>query len=375
MAPNIGSKVILDRSGLDRLIADLRGRGYRVIGPVLADSAVIYDEIQSAADLPAGCRDDSEAGTYRLDQTGEPWLFGYTLGVQGWKRHLYPPRQRLFRAERGERGFRLLDDQEVEAPLALLGVRACELAAIQVLDGVFDHEGFTEPGYLRRRQNAFIVAVECGHAAATCFCASADTGPAVGQGYDLRLNEIAGQGNWLFVAEAGSEKGLAVLAELPSRPASPDQIAAAAAQPQQAASQQSRQLKDDAARVLAVSTESPYWDKVAERCLTCGNCTMVCPTCFCTSVEDVTDLAGDIAERWRRWDSCFTLDYSYIHGGNVRSKAASRYRQWITHKLATWHHQFGRSGCVGCGRCIAWCPVGIDITAEVRALADAERGR
>jgi Fe-S-cluster-containing hydrogenase component 2 len=118
--------------------------------------------------------------------------------------------------------------------------------------------------------------------------------------------------------------------------------------------------------------EHPRWDNVATRCLTCANCTMVCPTCFCTTVEDVTDLSGDHAERWRKWDSCFTMDFSYIHGGSVRATPKSRYRQWLTHKLATWFDQFGSSGCVGCGRCITWCPVAIDLTEEVRAIRDSE---
>ncbi|MBF0393567.1 MAG: 4Fe-4S dicluster domain-containing protein, partial [Alphaproteobacteria bacterium] len=121
--------------------------------------------------------------------------------------------------------------------------------------------------------------------------------------------------------------------------------------------------------------EHPRWDEVAKRCLTCGNCTMVCPTCFCTTVDDVTDLGGTRTERVRSWDSCFTLDFSYIHGGSVRNEGSSRYRQWITHKLSSWHDQFGSSGCVGCGRCITWCPVGIDITEEVGAIRASEEGR
>ena len=122
--------------------------------------------------------------------------------------------------------------------------------------------------------------------------------------------------------------------------------------------------------LLYQNFEHPRWDNVAGRCLTCANCTMVCPTCFCTTVEDVTDVTGDHAERWRRWDSCFTQSFSYIHGGSVRTSAKSRYRQWMTHKLASWIDQFGSSGCVGCGRCITWCPVGIDITEEVRAIRE-----
>ncbi len=375
MVPGIGTKVVFERNELDRLITALRERQYRVVGPTVGEGAILYEEMTSSADLPAGWTDSSQPATYRLNRARNGRVFGYTLAAQSWKRHLYPPRQRLFRAERAGRGFRLSGGGGDEAPMAFIGVRACEMAAMQVHDRVFTQDGFTEPGYVRRRQAAFVVAVECAHAGATCFCASTGTGPAVGPGYDILLNEILDAGRHVFVATAGSEKGGEILAGLSCRAPAAAELSAAAAQPASAAAEQQRRMSADAAGVLSRSAESPHWDNVAGRCLTCGNCTMVCPTCFCTSVEDVTDLSGDIAERWRNWDSCFTIDYSYIHGGSVRQSGASRYRQWITHKLASWQQQFGTSGCVGCGRCITWCPVGIDITAEVRALEDREQGR
>lgn len=133
-----------------------------------------------------------------------------------------------------------------------------------------------------------------------------------------------------------------------------------------------RTLDTDGIRdLLFDNLDHPRWDEVASRCLACTNCTLVCPTCFCSTVEDTTDLTGGVAERWQTWDSCFTMDFSYIHGGSVRKTHRARYRQWLTHKLASWIDQFGTSGCVGCGRCITWCPVGIDLTEEVRALRES----
>jgi len=124
----------------------------------------------------------------------------------------------------------------------------------------------------------------------------------------------------------------------------------------------------DLPELLLDNLDHPQWDEVAERCLSCTNCTMVCPTCFCSDVQDVSSLTGEENERVRVWDSCFNPDFSHVHGGNLRPNIRARYRQWLTHKLGAWHGQFGMSGCVGCGRCITWCPVGIDLTAEVAAI-------
>lgn len=366
-----GSPAVLDRDGLGQLIAALRAKGYRVVGPRAADGAIVYDDIDGVDDLPAGLGDESEGGHYRLRKRSDDALFGYTLGAQGWKRFLYPPRQRLFAAHRQGGSFAVEADAAEEAPLAFLGARACELAAIAVQARVFGDKTFPDPGYQRRLAAAFVVAVECGAAAPTCFCASAGTGPEVTAGHDIRLLELKGQ---RFLADAGSDRGRDLLATLPlSEPTAADLKAVTAAR-KAARAGQGRSLDGDTARALQTLPDHPRWDEVAARCLSCGNCTMVCPTCFCTTVEDVTDLSGDHAERWRKWDSCFSVEFSYIHGGSVRTEAKSRYRQWITHKLSTWHDQFGSAGCVGCGRCITWCPVGIDITAEVAAIAATRKG-
>jgi ferredoxin len=223
--------------------------------------------------------------------------------------------------------------------------------------------------YEARRRDAFIVAVNCGKAGGTCFCVSMGTGPRADSGFDLALTELYEGGEHRFLVEVGSTRGGDVLEELPHREAEEEDEAAARAVVERTAESMGRSLDtDDIKGLLYGNLEHPRWDEVSERCLTCGNCTMVCPTCFCSTVEDVTDLAGTEAERTRVWDSCFTLDHSYMHGGSVRNSGRTRYRQWMTHKLASWIDQFGSSGCVGCGRCITWCPVAIDITEEAAAI-------
>jgi sulfhydrogenase subunit beta (sulfur reductase) len=362
---------VLTAAHLPTLIDALRQRGYRIVGPRVRDQAIVYDDIEDVADLPRGWTDEQEAGRYRLVRRDDEALFGYAVGPHSWKAFLHPPVQPLWKARREGEEVTVTPEPLPAERFAFFGMRACELKAIDIQDRVFLGGQYIDPRYRARRESAFFVAVNCAVAGGTCFCVSMNAGPKVEAGYDLVLTEIAEGGEHRFVAEAGSPAGEEVLAELPQRIATEDDLAAAEAVVQRTAASMGRQMRsDDLHDLLLANLEHPRWDEVADRCLTCGNCTMVCPTCFCTSVEDASDLAGMETSRSSRWDSCFTLDFSHLVGGSVRTSARSRYRQWMTHKLATWADQFGSSGCVGCGRCISWCPVGIDITEEVRAIRE-----
>lgn len=354
--------VWLSRAGLDQLITKLRAQGYEVIGPRLGEGAIVYDTLQGVADLPAGWTEEQEAGSYRLRRREDDALFGYNLGPQSWKKFLHPPALRIFAAERNDGAFRIVPPAEQPPRLAFLGVRACELAAIAVLDRVLLQDAYVEPNYAARRRDLVVIAVQCTRAAPTCFCPSMGTGPAASGGFDVALTEL-GEG---FVAQAGSERGAELLGSVEHSPADPDLVRRAEEAVAAAAAQIVRCVETgDLPERLRSSLESPHWDDVARRCLACGNCTMVCPTCFCTTVEDSSTVPGDRAERWRKWDSCFTESFSYIHGGSVRTSVRARYRQWLTHKLSWWVDQFDMFGCVGCGRCITWCPAKIDLTEEV----------
>ncbi len=370
--------------GLGDLYRVLVADGYHVIGPAVQDGAIVLRELSSVAELPFGWGVELEPGGYRLRRRDDDAAFGHAAGPQSWKRFLHPPRERLWSAGRTVDGFEVTEDAEETPRYAFLGVRPCDLRAIEIQDRVLGQPGSR---YARRREAAFVVAVSCTEPGETCFCASMGTGPGARSGYDLALTELvptlvpielADDADHRFLVEAGSPRGAAVLGRVPSQEAAAADVREARSAVAAAAGRMGRQMDTGGLReLMAGSHGAARWDDVAARCLTCGNCTLACPTCFCTSVEDSTDLTGEVAERWERWDSCFDLDFSYLHGGSVRTSATSRYRQWLTHKLGTWHDQFGSSGCVGCGRCIVWCPAGIDLTAEVKALrderADAER--
>jgi len=365
---------VIGRQALDRMLNALVRRGYRPVGPTVRDGAIVYDTIHTTDDLPVGWTDEQEGGVYRLKRRPDAALFGYTVGPHSWKRFLHPPTRRLWRSERQGGAVRFLPDEEPATRYAFIGVRACELRAIAVQDRVLIGGDSVDESYRDRRNGLFIVAVNCGQAGKTCFCVSMQAGPKATGGFDLALTEVLEGERHLFVVEEGSDEGRELLGELEARPADEADVAAADRIVAETARRMGRTMETTGLKELLYRNyEHSRWDDVAARCLTCGNCTMVCPTCFCTTVEEVTDLSGDHAERWQKWDSCFTIDFSYIHGGSVRTSSKSRYRQWLTHKLATWQDQFGSSGCVGCGRCITWCPVGIDITEEVRAIRESEK--
>jgi ferredoxin len=363
--PTLGGHAVIPKPALQQVFDALRADGYTLIGPTVGDGAIVYDEIASTTDLPVGWTDEQGPGRYRLRRRGDGRYFGFVVGPHSLKRFLFPPRIKLFSTRRTAEGFEVLPDGDAAQRFAFIGVRGCELAAVTVQDRVFLEGEAADPGYRARREPAFIMAVNCVEPGGTCFCASMKTGPRCGAGYDLALTEL----DEIFLFEIGSELGAHMLGATDWRPAGAFEMtrgrrALADAESKMGRVMDTRDLPD----LLYENLDHPHWADVAERCLSCANCTMVCPTCFCADVQEVSDLLGNAASRVRVWDSCFNHEFSYIFGGHLRPNVRARYRQWLTHKLAAWIDQFGTSGCVGCGRCITWCPVGIDLTRELEAI-------
>jgi ferredoxin len=379
--PTVGSHAWLPRAGLQALVDALAASGHRVVGPQVADGAVVLRDLADAAALPHGWLDEQDGGLYRLRHDAAAGTFDHVVGPHSLKNFLFPPRETIQRFQRTADGWQEQPVAEADdRPLAVIGVRGCDLAALAVQDAVFIRPDFVDSGYAARREKLFLVAVNCRRAVATCFCHSMGTGPAAKAGFDLALTEFADR----FSVEVGTDRGAAVLAAVAARAplaaCTDAEVDAARAVPRDleermrdrtavAGAPRPRSLETEGIRDLLLGNlEHPRWLEVADRCLSCTNCTLVCPTCFCHSVAEVADLTGDHVDRERQWASCFTLDHGRMHGGNARPTTASRYRQWLTHKLAGWIDQFGTSGCTGCGRCITWCPVGIDLTEEVAAI-------
>jgi ferredoxin len=362
---------------LDRLIGALADQGYEVIGPRSDGTAIRWGPIANRQDLPCGVRAVATPGHYRLQAGDGAERFAWGPSPDSVKRWLHVPEARLARAERDNGAFHVLADAPSTARFAFLGLRPCDVAALERLDRVLLGNGFVEEQYAARRRDTLCIAVNCTVALETCFCASLECGPRAAKGFDIALTELTAEDGTgvQYLAEAGSAQGLALVETIGAAKAEGTFVQRGREACRQAGASQQRHIEwHDAPGVVRRCFDHPRWEETARRCLACANCTLSCPTCFCVNTVEQTSIDARTAERRRLWDSCFTQNFTYIHGGSVRTSVKSRYRQWLSHKLAWWQEQFGTPGCTGCGRCIAWCPAGIDITEEFAALAGSAQG-
>ena len=363
--PEVGSIITIQKPVFDQILSRLKKDNYLAIGPRVRNESLVYEAIEKMEDLPRGYTTEQKPGRFRLIKDRHSRYFDIIPGAHSWKQFLFPPSAELFKLRKNGRGWETTSEKTEIPKYAFIGVRTCELAAIQIQDGIFMRGDFTDPIYHVRRGHVFVISVNCTHPVETCFCVSMNTGPQVKQGFDLNITEL----DDLFVLTIGSELARRLLAGIPFENASGYILTNVEQKIGNAVQQMGRKLDtDDLPQLILDNLDHPNWNEIGMRCLSCANCTQVCPTCFCWDVVDEMSLDGKSTRRERVWDSCFNPGYSYQAGGNTRPTIYSRYRQWLSHKLGTWKQQFGTFGCTGCGRCITWCPAEIDLTEEIAAL-------
>lgn len=347
-------------------ILDSMFQEYKVFGPRHKDGAVVLELLRSPYDLAFGWEERRTPGRYRcLKKEADGSLFSYLNGAYPPKKILHPPSLPMFEGEFGRDSFSLEERDLIEGPFVLFGVRPCDSAAISRLDDVLGKGDSADAFYLRRREKAIIIAVDCSNPDSLCFCSSMGTGPYAREGFDIAITEIKDS----VLLRPGTDLGERLISSLGIPYASDQEKEEARRRMEMATESMGKSVDiDGLPQILLRNIENPIWDEMGRKCLSCGNCTMVCPTCFCYNVVDKVDISLKRLTRERLWDSCQSLEFAAVAGGNFRPMTMARYRHWVFHKLSYWVDQFGNFGCVGCGRCIAWCPVGIDITEVVEEV-------
>lgn len=355
----------IKKADLVRFIENLK-RSFILIGPSFENGVITLKEMDSDH-LPAGYRDSQSPGHYRLNR-GDSNIFSFGNGPDSFKRFIFPTITEVFSFKKMKKGLTITRPPDKNETFAFFGMRACDINALKIFKKVFS--GLDNPDAFVRR-DFFVIGLNCLYPSENCFCSSLSTGPEIKDDCGMVITELKGH----LLIESREERedfldgidwGVATDEDLKEK---------------ESVIERCRRMikkyvntKDLPLRIYR-NSEHSRWSHVSERCLACGNCTQVCPTCFCNSTFDSLNISslkrtseGISGKRIRVWDSCFSMNFARVHGGNFRPSRRARYRHWLSHKFGYWIDQFGMVGCVGCGRCITWCPVGIDITVELEAL-------
>ena len=337
--------MILPKSDLNAFVTKLM-ETYRVIAPVRRDGELRFDAVTSAAEATLDYRNTTKSP----------------------KSAFFPQSEAMIRYGRERGRFNEINAVPVDTrPTLLLGVRPCDARSFLLLDKIFAEGEYLDPYYMSRRENTIVASLACDRPRQTCFCNAFGSGPYDSEGADILLRD-AGDA---YLIDSVSERGAKLLSdlELDSADAAHE---SRADEIKDAAVGRLREIEPVAGieRELHTLFDSDVWTEVSEKCLACGTCTYVCPTCHCFTIED--RMLAQSGERIRAWDSCMFPTFTvHASGHNPRPTQAARWRQRTMHKFDYLPRNVGAFGCVGCGRCIQSCPVRLDIR-EVLARVQQE---
>ncbi len=324
--------------------------GVRVIAPVAEGDLLLFRPISSAQEVLLA------------------------PGKTQWspKEYLFPRTEPLFSYVVQDGTVRLEDPAVTAEEQVLFGLRPCDAAGLSRLDAVF-LSGERDPFYARRRAATTVVTVGCAEAAPECFCAAVGGSPLGEEGSDVQMLPL--ENAWLVAPLTAKGEALTGNGFRQGAPVAPEEWAQAEEHGQQLAARIARsRVAQEWAAALERSFDSPLWEALGQRCLGCSICSSVCPSCSCFDVQDEGNAMCGV--RCRAWDSCtFTLFTQHASGHNPRPSQAARYRQRVLHKFAYFPLQHdGQFMCVGCGRCLKLCPVGMDIRTTVEAVMSLAQG-
>ena len=279
------------------------------------------------------------------------------------KANFLPPMEEMFGFRKDKEGYHIELPPSDEHKQLIFGIRPCDAKALVILDANFKNL-YQDPYYLPKRSNAVLVSIGCTKPYDSCFCTSLGISPAESTDVDLMLTDIGDQ----FLIEPISAAGKKLIAMATLEEASKEDEAKAKEAKEAAYQKVTRRIDTNGigAKLLASFDDEGYWEKIAAKCISCGICTFLCPTCYCFDIND--ELVRGEGTRLRNWDSCAFSVYTKMPMENPRREKWKRVRQKVGHKFGFYPMTFNAIACSGCGRCIRLCPVNWDITQTLASL-------
>jgi sulfhydrogenase subunit beta (sulfur reductase) len=286
------------------------------------------------------------------------------------KASFLPPMEEMFRFRKDEEGYQIEPPSKNDQKQLLFGVRPCDARAMAILDMTFE-DVYKDPYYLEKRKNALLVGLGCTNPCESCFCTSMGTSPTESTNVDLILIDIGDH----FLVEEVTAKGKELIAKTSGLKEATKNDEAAAEKSRETAYNKVTRKLDTAGiedKLLDSFDDEEFWNNTAAKCISCGICTLLCPTCYCFDIND--EVVKGEGTRFRSWDSCGFPLYTKMPMENPRSEKWRRVRQKVCHKYEFYPMAFDVIACTGCGRCIRLCPVNWDITRVIESVPDRVKG-